>query len=91
MLACAAGTATEFRQKTTSLPAADAKGRGYDKDEHLSSEQEVRLPWYIILSPNGLKLGNFLSWIYDLLFSDLDGPFFPLCYLRTSCLGKIHC
>ncbi|XP_030918619.1 collagen alpha-1(XXI) chain [Geospiza fortis] len=36
MLTCAAETAVEFRQKTTSLPEAAAKGRGYDKDEHLN-------------------------------------------------------
>lgn len=55
-----------------------------DKDEHLSSEQEVTLPWCIIPSPRILKLGNFLSWFYDLLFNNLDVYFFPLWYLSPE-------
>lgn len=37
MLTGAAEAAVEFRQKTTSPPAEAAKGRQYDKDEHLNS------------------------------------------------------
>lgn len=40
-----------------------------------------------------LKLGNFLSWIYDLLVNKLDGYFFPCVVFvpRISCSGNIYC